>query len=248
MGRIKIILKYTYIKIKYLKTTLFLLKSKSHLKKYKNKYENKRCFIIGNGPSLRAEDLEKLDGEITFASHGIYYIYDKTLWRPAFYCAQDYKLILERYDDIKKRCKNCDSFFGIFPDFRYPNFSENAFGIKLKLQSFNNENPPKFSNDAIKGFYEGMTVTYFALQLAVYMGFKEIYLLGVDHFYSGDDNDHFSKEDVCTNKPQIDKSTLAYIAAKKYADENNIKIYNATRGGKLEVFERVNFDKIIQVK
>ncbi len=29
---------------------------------------------------------------------------------------------------------------------------------------------------------------------------------------------------------------------KKYADKNGVKIFNATRGGMLEVFERVDLD------
>jgi hypothetical protein len=44
--------------------------------------------------------------------------------------------------------------------------------------------------------------------------------------------------------PSLDNQFLAYSAAKKFADENGIKIYNATRGGKLEVFERVDFDSL----
>ena len=44
--------------------------------------------------------------------------------------------------------------------------------------------------------------------------------------------------------PEVDKSTLTFLAAKRNADENGFKIYNATRGGKLEVFERVDFDTL----
>ena len=35
-----------------------------------------------------------------------------------------------------------------------------------------------------------------------------------------------------------------YMCAKEYAERHEIKIYNATRGGKLEVFERVDFDSL----
>ena len=97
-------------------------------------------------------------------------------------------------------------------------------------------------------------MTYMCLQLAVYMGFKEIYLLGVDHNYSvtllpngeiAEDSsvkDYFSDSIKYTNIPQIYKSTLAYLAAEKYAEDHGIKIYNATKGGKLDAFERVDFD------
>ena len=45
--------------------------------------------------------------------------------------------------------------------------------------------------------------------------------------------------------PDIMNVTKAYISAKRYADEHDIKIYNTTRGGKLEVFERLEFDKVL---
>ena len=41
-----------------------------------------------------------------------------------------------------------------------------------------------------------------------------------------------------------DKALLAYKSTREYCDKNNIKISNATRGGKLEVFDRVDFDKL----
>ena len=92
------------------------------------------------------------------------------------------------------------------------------------------------------------------------MGFKEIYLLGIDHNYSIelDENgnlyknngvrDHFSDNDKTENVPQTFKSTLAYKAAKEYADRNGIKIYNATRGGKLEVFERKTLEEVLGIE
>ena len=43
-----------------------------------------------------------------------------------------------------------------------------------------------------------------------------------------------------------DFATMAFEEAKKYSDKHSIKILNATRGGKLEVFERVNFDSLFK--
>ena len=83
-------------------------------------------------------------------------------------------------------------------------------------------------------------------------------MLGIDHSYSvvklpdgtietnNAIKDHFSEEDKITNIPCLYGSTLAYYAAKQYAEAHGIRIYNATRGGALDVFERVNFDEIIE--
>lgn len=229
-----------------------------NLKNLKNKHLSKRCFIIGNGPSLKAEDLDKLKNEITFGFNRIYYIFNKTDWRPTYYCCQDDKTIFKSKEEINK-LKIENKFFPINFPWDYKIYFNKAKYYILKQVDWNVD--PNFSEDIIKGIYWGQTVAYTAIQLAVYMGIKEIYLLGVDHSFSKMENekgeiviDETLKDYFCekynTDKedlyiPSIEVSTKAFISAKKYADDHNIKIYNATRGGKLEVFERVGFDNII---
>jgi hypothetical protein len=247
-----------YRVMKLFKTIHFLLSNEAkNLKLFKNKHKDKRCFIIGNGPSLTVEDLDKLKNEITFAFNRIYYIFDKTEWRPTYYCSEDEKTIFPSKEEINL-LEVDNKFFPVNFPWDYNIHFNNAkyylfkFGDSLK--------EPKFSEDIVKGIYWGNTVVYTAIQIAVYMGIKEIYLIGVDHNFSKMINDqgeiiidettkdYFSekynsdKEDLYI--PNVDISTRAFIAAKKYADKHNIKIYNATRGGKLEVLERVDFNQI----
>ena len=115
-----------------------------------------------------------------------------------------------------------------------------------------------FSDNIAKYVVNSKTVVFTAIQFAVYMGMKEIYLMGVDHHFHTSINsqgeivvdptakDYFS-DDYNRDRenlyiPNTDLSTLTYVAAKEYADTHGIEIYNATRGGKLEVFPRVDFD------
>lgn len=253
------IVEINYQTKKYIKESIFpLSRNGKYIKKLKNLHLNKRCFIIGNGPSLLPEDLNKLKNEITFAFNRIYYIFDKTEWRPTYYCSEDDKTIIKSNEEINN-LKIENKFFPVnFPwDYKI-NFKDANYYI-FKLGDRNVE--PNFSEDIVKGIYWGNTVAYTAIQMAVYMGIKEIYLLGVDHNFSKLINDkgkividetakdyfteeyNSDKEDLYI--PNIEVSTRAFTAAKKYADDHNIKILNATRGGKLEVFERVDFDKII---
>lgn len=229
---------------------------KEKIKQLHNKHNGERCFIIGSGPSLLVEDLEKLKKEICFASHRIYSIYNRTSWRPQYYCAQDCALINKSAKVIGELVQS---------DWKLIAASKNAPCKKVKDACYLNiieeefyPDYPKFAEEISEGFYEGMTVTYMCIQVAVYMGFKEIYLLGVDHNYSAtrtadgkiekDDSikNYFSSDYSLDAIPQLYKSTKAYEGARKYAQEHGIKIYNATRGGKLEAFERVNFDDIIK--
>lgn len=255
----KSILEFDYRIRKYIKESIFSYSGKGKdIKNLKNIHLNKRCFIIGNGPSLTAEDLDKLKNEITFAFNRIYYIFDKTDWRPTYYCSEDDKTIFKSNEEINK-LKIENKFFPVNFPWDYKIHFKNAKYYIFKFGDRNVE--PNFSEDIVKGIYWGNTVAYTAIQMAVYMGIKEIYLLGVDHNFSKMVNDkgeividktardYFTerynndKEDLYI--PNIEVSTRAFTAAKKYADDHNIKIFNATRGGKLEVFERVDFDKLI---
>lgn len=229
-------------------------KSAKVIKQIKDFHKNERCFIIGNGPSLRIEDLERIKNEITFATNRIYHVFDQTTWRPTYYCVQDFRLIQNSYREINEiQAKR--KFVGCSNDEEYELLDSFTF-IKLYIDSFYPD-LPQFSDDLKLGIYEGFTVTYMCIQIAIYMGFREIVLLGIDHNYSVEllpdgsiktndiEKDHFDSKDKVDNLPQPAKTTLAYIAAKQYCEKNGINVYNATRGGKLEVFERKSLEKIL---
>lgn len=232
--------------------TWISFRSKRYLRSLKDQFNGKRCFIVGNGPSLKVEDLEKLKHEYTFGSHRIYKIFPQTTWRPTFYCAQDFDLIVKDQMEIRKVAqKNC---FICFTKKVKENIIKQATILRIDTKTFYPD-LPEFSRDVTECIYEGFTVTYAILQIAIYMGFSEIYLLGVDHSYSMDldkngqiiykqQDDHFTEDDKITNIPQTCKSTLAYVKAKQIADSLGVNIFNATRGGALEVFPRVSFDNL----
>jgi hypothetical protein len=239
-------------KIKY---TLIYTKYNKKLKKFKDIHKGERCFIIGNGPSLKIEDLDKLKNEYTFAANKIYVAFEETDWRPTYYCIQDFRLIMLEFESITQKTDAKFKFIAGNP-LILKNIHLNDwiyFFIDNRSPFYLHARYPSFSEDISRQIFEGSTVTYANIQLAVYMGFKEIYLLGVDHNYSMDSGskNYFSDKYMANrnwaeyNPPHTEYSTLAYEAARQYAEHNAIKIYNATRGGKLEVFERVNFDKII---
>lgn len=231
--------------------------NRGKFRKFKNKYVGQRCFIIGNGPSLKVDDLNLLKNEITFAANRIFYMYSKTEWRPTFYCAQDkdvFEDISSNIEMIARESQAC--FFANYCKQYLINSLENTFFFHARLIGAHKKR--KFSDDISKYVDGGGTITYAAIQLAAYMGFKEIYLLGVDHSYSAGSlkNGELNEEDVKKSyfegmpynikitKPNTDNSTVSFIEAKNYAQKKHIKILNATRGGKLEVFERINFDEV----
>ena len=108
-----------------------------------------------------------------------------------------------------------------------------------------------FSEDAAKVCGNGGTCIYICLQIAVYMGFKNIYLLGMDLVDMSQGVNqlptykHFYQEEE-TSRLWLDLILKGYKSARKYADTHHIHIYNATRGGYLEIFDRVDFDSIFE--
>jgi hypothetical protein len=235
----------------------------ANIKKYEGKYEGERCFIIGNGPSLQINDLELLQkkNEYTFGSHRVYLSFDKTKWRPTFYFLQDGTMLFSYFKEISnldiKHKFICDS--GIM--------FHNLPRVKRSIL-FHIEYPkfypffPDFSIDCSVCVYEGMTVTYAEIQFATYMGFKEIYLLGIDHNYASilspdgkvvkqEIKNYFVEEydelGKIKNLPQTDKSTLAYMKAEIYSRYHGFRIFNATRGGELESFERINIENALKI-
>jgi len=230
------------------------------IKKYQNKYKGQRCFIVANGPSLRAEDLDKLHqrDEITFGMNRIYKLFDKTSWRPTFYVCEDELIIKEKQTEINAIPAQ-EKFIPIELNWWHNINIDNALYFHL---NYDKEKQSKygFSSEIAHQIDCRATVTASCMQIAAYMGFSEIYLLGVDHNYQKtiDINgnvvvDPNAKDYFCEdyNKdrdklfvPTPERSELAYMAAQAFAEHSDVKIYNATRGGKLEVFPRVNFDDI----
>lgn len=233
------------------------------LTRYKDAHRGKECFIIGNGPSLLVDDLNGIAKKryISFASNRIDKIFDKTIWRPDLYCSIDSKILKHHWRTII----NLNLGTMLIHDWRrwMPDRSLEVFFTRENISYFNvfykpftEEECPDFSSDPSKYVVEGMTVTYVMLQWAAYMGFSAVYLLGVDLYFPDPTGkhpanpNHFCPDYVDVeqpvNPPRVDLCRRSYEKAECYSRKHGFRIYNATRGGKLDVFERVNIDTLLK--
>jgi hypothetical protein len=221
----------------------------SDLRKLKNIAKKNRCFIVATGPSLTIEDLEKLKNEDCFSMNSIVLLFDKTDWRPTYYGIQDpfvYEKIKQNVDEASIKYK----LFGHrLSKYKLPKnsyvFPHNLLNHKIPHRPYNS----KFSNDIYSEVYDGYSITYSLVQIAVYMGYKEIYLIGADTNYKKGKQHIVEHGVVDANYSDAgNKMIEAYKVAKKFADENQIEIYNATRGGMLEVFPRVDLDELLDLR
>lgn len=225
----------------------------------KNKYEGQRCFIVGLGPSLTISDLKMLSNEVTFSLNNVFKLFELTDWRPTFYFLQEIMLLqgqaeyekfapqLNKYKmkaflpickyskELENVCKSC-YFFPIVEDW------SNYIREYTKL---------KFSFECDKVVNAAFTSIYSIFQIAIYMGFKEIYLLGTDCNYTGDFRHCYqSSDDVFDKKRNMDDNDSVlngFRAIKRVVDcLPSVNVYNATRGGNLEYFPRVQLEEILQ--
>lgn len=228
------------------------------LEKFKDKHKGQRIFVIATGPSLREEDILKLKDEVTIGVNGTIALFDKIGWKPTYYCIGDPKSFDLYKEDIvnahldeaffELSLKKYESELNFVPHYvdRY------IKGCLLPPSDDRMKKNMSFSDDICrKGVYAGgRSIATIALQIAAYMGADEIYLYGQDCNYYGAKKHFDSKND--DGMPQgsvdvfIDAMFAFYEKAKEYANEKGIKIYNATRGGKLEIFERVDLDEVLK--
>ena len=198
------------------------------------------ALVIGNGPSLNDIPIEFLNKYPSFGTNRIYLLDDFT---PDYYAAVN-PLVIEQFsDDINEM--ECEKF--ITARFVQDGTVTDAHPLYSSVT-------PSFSRDPEEWVYEGYTVTYVCLQLAFYMGFDTVLLVGVDHEFEfkgmpngiaqavGDDVNHFHPDyfgdGVLWHNPDLVQSERAYSMAKTVYDFEGRRIVNLTPGTKLDVFEK----------
>lgn len=235
------------------------------MRQLKEKYDGRqRCFIIGNGPSLNKTDLAQLRDEVTFCVNGFFLKMQELSWTPTFYVVEDHLVAEDRSEAINL----LDGPTKLFPTYLAYCIDEGPDTIFFNHRA--RKSYPHgfdFSTDASTITYTGCTVTFTCIQLAHYLGFKEIYLVGVDADYEipkdvdlssdygtsvldmeSDDPNHFHPDyfgkGFRWHDPQVEKMIEAYQEARRVTDASGRPVYNATVGGKLDVFERRAFSDI----
>jgi len=221
---------------------------KVEMAKWYNKHANETAVIIGNGPSLTLEQIDKLSKYVTFGSNAIYDL----PYQPTYYSIVDREML--------------DACLPLPEDFKPTMF--------LRAEAKVDNNNPiypivagGFSRNIDNFVIMGGTVTYVLMQIAYYMGFTKLLLLGIDHYYPSipvqpgqsfiagqDDPNHFKRKDgspyfstgKCYNAPEIERTTTTYSWAKEFFALEGRRIINLTPDSKLDVFEKMSIDQWLQ--
>lgn len=246
-----------YYVIKNLPSNTKLAIDTYSIKRFRNIHKGETCFVVGNGPSMTMEDLDTIHrlGIKSFACNKVYLAFDNTKWRPDYFFVSDSKIISEI--DYEKTGLNKRNMF-------FPRKFKKEIGFGNYYESLCHDwlNHGDFSTDAHKGVYQCETIIAEAIQLAYYMGFTKVYIIGVDFSYNmqsvdkksktfkNGENNYFIKdyasEGQVLNLPNQQANILGFKAARDAFESNGREIYNATRGGKLEVFIRKDLDEVFK--
>lgn len=228
-----------------------LRQAKEDFNEFTRMYGKRRCFVIGNGPSLNKLDLTRLKDEVTIGSNGIYKNHNNMRFYPTFYTVTNYLIAEQMGPEISKIRESKK----IFPIFINHYFKE----TQSKITYLDAVSAMACSTDVTKWISWASTVTFFNIQIAASLGCPQIYLIGVDNEYAhrpidkggdiikqkGSDMNHFSadyfSEGFKWQAADTNMMAAVYELAEATFNKDSPRIMNATLGGKLEVFPRVDY-------
>ncbi len=219
----------------------------SRLRMFRDRHAGERGVIVANGPSLNATDLSRLAGETVIGMNKLYLGLDRFGFYPRYYVAVNRHVVEQSADRLREL--NCVKFIG---DRAGASVEEDGLTHVINTSAA----PSRFCHDASKGVHEGWTVTYVALQIAYYLGFSEVVLVGLDHRYrfdgdpnaasvlEGPDPNHFSVEyfghGQVWNNPDLARSEQSYRIARAEFEAAGRRIIDATVDGACTIFEKAD--------
>ena len=226
--------------------TLESWKSRRKIRAWRDRYDGGRAVILCNGPSLLKTDFAVLNGVFTFGLNKINLLFDKVDFKPSCIVAVNPHVIEQNSNFFNQ------TDIPLFIDSRSRHHLR-ADGPVIFLQSTGLK---RFARDCSISVYQGHTVTFVAMQLAVHMGFREVALVGCDHNFatkgpankivtSGDtDSNHFDPNyfarGVKWELPDLVQSEMSYLMARQVFETLGGRIVNCTEGGSLEIFPRMS--------
>jgi hypothetical protein len=234
--------------------------------KIKDIHKDERCFILGNGPSIKdIPDCSKLENEIVFSISSLF-LYEKYKLLNAQYHITTFMkipMLKERKDWLDKMGETITAKKVFFHINQYDYIANSPYFSKVDkhfISTANIERTFDISN-VTKGY---RTNPLMALEIAMYMGFKEIYLMGIEHNSFVDmkypyvfgrnqwkfNDANIKKSDSVThtmtesfNRHYKTYSEFNDIA--EYAKQNDIKIINLSSISRLDMFEKKKIEEVI---
>jgi len=217
----------------------------------RNRHSAERAVLVANGPSLNRMKLEFLRREFVIGMNKIFLGFKTFGFYPRYYVAINHKVIEQSAEQIKSM--NCVKFISRRGEGLIP---EDALTYHIDTH----KPPARFCHDISQGLHEGWTVTYAALQIAYFLGFKEVVIIGMDHRYEytgapneacrldGPDPNHFSPGyfggGQTWDNPDLANSEESYRIARAEFEKDGRRIIDATLDGACTIFEKAEYRQV----
>ena len=221
------------------------------LTRFHDLHRGQRCVIVCNGPSLNKMDLSALRGEIVIGLNKIYLGLDRFGFWPRYLVAVNDKVVWQSAQIY--RAMTAVKFI---PDRMSAVMPADAFTYHIHTDGLQG----LFYPDITTGVREGHTVTHAALQIAYYMGFSKVVIVGMDHRFApsgppnseqhmtGADPNHFSPDyfrDQAWDAPNLEGSERSYRAALAAYHADGREIIDATVDGGCTVFPKLDYREVL---
>lgn len=226
--------------------------------------ETDRCFIIANGPSLKAQDLLPLAWETTLVMNAFHLHPDYSRIDPAYHLVVDpdaFEDTSQTIDWLRDLERQGARTTFLFPADAAPLLERTGLfrrrSVRYLLLSEIGCERPRIRADLTRPISGVQCVTLACLLVAAYVGFRNVYLLGCDHdwlatpaklshFYEQDPTAfpevRYSYEELMESQLMLWRS---YRHVRDFALARGVRIFNATKGGFLDVFPRVEYESLI---
>lgn len=227
---------------------------------YKNKHEGKRCFILGTAPSLNSlnqSQVAALAQEIVFGVNSLYKAEVVSAIIPKYYVLLD-NLYWEQwdhtFDEVANKYKKDTPTF--ITDLRAKKFAEQASPDKQHICVYAKKYPVTLMSEQLdKNIYGAMNVVSFSILAAMYMGFKEIYLLGCDynafcsagkgHAYDDESEQNVAGYNLAFYLKFYWITTEFHYLIAKLAKKKAISVINLTPNSLLDAYPRRQIELVL---
>ena len=244
----------------------------------KDKYNNERIFILGSGSSILLYDLKVLSNECVMTQNSFHMHNDISDINPTFHCVvpyyqsdKEHSIWVDYINDMKVRMPDSLFIWGLNTKSLIDKYHEDLRDKSYYLRTrYNLLTLNKAKVNISKTIMTIPTVLTQCLTVAIYLGFKEIYLLGFDldqichtndqtygRFYGMSKITETEFEKDANQKLDVETTdgwytwwlmNKQFFLIKHFADQNNINIVNGTKGGILSYFKREPIENIIGQK
>lgn len=229
---------------------------------FKNIHAGERCFILGTGPSLRTlteDKIEKLKSEVVFGVNSLYKSNIASDLVPKYYTLID-NLYWESASWSDAFSEVADKYSANPPVFiTDPRAQHIVDSLSLKKSSiyiYSKKYPTKEMSAEIAGnIYAAMNCVTYSILVAMYMGFKEVYILGCDYnafCCAGSGHCYDDKGELKDNPYNLAfylkfywiTTEFHYLVA-KLANEGGVKVVNLTPGSLLDAYPRTPLGEVL---